>query len=1548
MSKRFLLLLAALLCLIVPAGAQEARNLLVNGGFELLDGDGLPSGWYTDAYIYRRDVSQFSVSEEARTGSVAAVVSNLQGNDARFAQRVKVEPGCTYRFSGWIRAEDIVDSGRGANISIEGVYVFSDSVFDSDGEWAFVEMYGKTGPEQTELTVFARMGGYSGESVGSAAFDDLSLEKVESVPAGFRTENWYQAPAPQEPVYAAGAEDAFEEAAPFWPWLLVISAVYAAAAFAAARWAQSAEEQGAPDLMQSRPGSGKATFPWLLTLGLIAAGAVRIVLAAVVPGYEVDVKCFESWGSTFLNVGPTSFYQTVSFCDYPPGYLYVMGFNESVFRVTGGAISRAMAHRLIPMLCDLLGALLIWRMAEENGCGRTKASVIALLVAFNPAMALNSACWGQIDSVLCLLLMLVAYLAIHRRWAAVLPVYVLSILVKPQALMMGFLGLAAIIMEMLRTKPEKVETAMGERLRFSKTWKQLGLGLILSAVVALVIVVPFCIRQESATWLTDLYGRTLASYDRATLNTANLFYLFSGNWTPNLQTVNAGVTLTLLLLTLAWGAYLFMHRIDCRRSWLEPVTAVLLIAGAALVTVGLLSAEKGGVMLTTGNPWMVYHLEEEELEAFLSNATSWYHHNSEGYVRELMEGLPSTWHGLIPTGWLCGLGAALLTAAGVTALLLRRRIRTGRQETLCTALIEPAVMLLFAAVLAGMLIFDTTWGTVGTLAMALAFAVVLPLFIRSGKLTALPLCGAVLFILLYVFGVKMHERYLFPALFLLGMAWALHRDRRLLTLLIGLSCTVFINEGIVLDNSIRLGAAMGHLNADTFNLAWVLSLANCVLAVWSVWLSQRICVNGDAPKAMPGRRGAPLLPVRTHESDPCTPFSHQDTSKVKWGWIDLALIAAVTLVYSVVTFTTLGSTKAPQTAWTSTNADEAVVIDLGESYENFAMLYYAQVSYQPFTVETSDDGVTWTSDRLYWVEMAEGQCFRWKYVVPHYFSNGEPAFRAASNIHGVQRMSGRYVRITSQEQHKDNSPWIYEPLKLCEVIFRDAAGNQITGASVLRVENREADSVYASDAALLLDEPDSLEGEPGWWNSTYFDEIYHARTGFEHATGQDAYEWTHPPLGKIIMSWCIMLFGMTPFGWRFAGALVGVLMLPAMYLLAKQLTRRTSMGLTAMLLMALDCMHFTQTRIATIDSYPVLFIILSYFFMLRFMQKDIVRRSLKRVLPDLALSGFFMGCGVASKWIGVYAGVGLAVLYFWTCLRHLRIGVLCARLKRGGGEFTPDEQQLLDDRDLPAMKRVIVLCLWCLLFFVAVPLAIYLATYVVHYQARDLRSVGDFLRLVFDTQVNILNYHGTPGMGMDHPFYSPWYEWPTMQTPMYYASPAFTPAGWRYAIYCFGNPLVWYVGAAGIAYAVCRFVQNHRYRIDGQPGAWRLYADTWDVAPAFVLIGLLAQLLPWILVPRGTYIYHYFASVPFLILGTVLLFSWVLKRLPRGGWWLLGGYMALTLIMFVLLFPYASGVLAPDGWMNMIRDYPWVTVTDDFTAFLTELMQAIPLFPHVY
>ena len=44
-------LLAALLCLPIAAGADGGENLLTNPSFETVGSNGLPSGWSTDAYL---------------------------------------------------------------------------------------------------------------------------------------------------------------------------------------------------------------------------------------------------------------------------------------------------------------------------------------------------------------------------------------------------------------------------------------------------------------------------------------------------------------------------------------------------------------------------------------------------------------------------------------------------------------------------------------------------------------------------------------------------------------------------------------------------------------------------------------------------------------------------------------------------------------------------------------------------------------------------------------------------------------------------------------------------------------------------------------------------------------------------------------------------------------------------------------------------------------------------------------------------------------------------------------------------------------------------------------------------------------------------------------------------------------------------------------------------------------------------------------------------------------------------------------------------------
>ena len=1502
---RALILCALLLCIAGIAGAEEV-NLLQNPGFEQLDSNGLPVGWFTDAYIKREGVSEYTVTEAAKSGNSAVTVENFDLNDARFAQTIQVEPNTMYRLSGWIRAAGIDAVGHGANLSIEGVHARSDSFRETNGTWEYVETYGVTGDEQTEVTVFVRVGGYSGESIGVASFDDLSLVEVDELPSGVFAEAWYAISEPQ--VIAPVDQNSTAEASPAWPWLIVVAAVYSAFAMLLMQQMQLDRQEAA--LIERNREPGTLRMPAFVFVGLCFAMLARIITALNVEGYQVDVNCFTAWGNTMSSVGPSLFYQS-NWCDYTPGYIYVMGLNGWLSKLAGGLVSAAFVHKLIPMACDLIAAWLIYRLAVENNYTRRQAGMLALLFAFNPAPFLNSAAWCQVDSVLSVGLMLVAYLAIHRKWAIVLPLYVLCILVKPQALMLGFLGLAAIVMELVKHHDDR------------DLWKQMGIGLLISLALALLIIIPFCPNQESPWWLIGLYANTLASYPYATVNTANLYYLAGGNWDGIANLANDVACIVLLLTAIAWAAYSFIRRRDKRITLIEPlVTATVPLL---LVCLYLLDIS-----------W--YHFDAPFFERLQLVLTDRFVFSGNGISFEL-------------TGLALAITAVLLLAAsiGLIAVLIRKR-------RWCSGLVETALMSLFALAYAGMIVFDTTWSILGIVAMAMAFAMVLPMFIRSGKMENLPLCGAVIFLLLYVFGIKMHERYLFPAIFLLGMAYAIRRDRRILGLLIGTSCVLFINEGIVLDNSIRLGSSMGHLNQDTTALANLLSVLNVAFALLSVWTCHRVCVD-DAPVRLHEQPPAPMLPVREYESSPCTPLNFKADAKLGIKRVDVLLMLVVTLIYSVVTLTTLGSTKAPQTAWKSSAADERVYIDLGQRYEDFSMLYFAQVSYKDFAVEVrendqfalasddaeADDG--WSE--AYPAEMREGMCFSWQYLDPSYTSGGEEKFVDASDFSSVQKLTGRYVCIIPRQYG----------LVLNEILFKDADGNIITGATIIARENANDRSSNYSDPENLLDEQDTLEGEPGWWNSTYFDEIYHARTAYELLHDQEVYEWTHPPLGKIIMSWFVGLFGMTPFGWRFAGALCGILMLPAMYLLVKQMTKRSDMAFYGMMLMTLDCMHFTQTRLATIDSYPVLFIILSYFFMLRFMQQDIVLEDVKKLLPDLAFSGFFMGCGFASKWIGAYAGIGLAILFFWTCLRHIRMGKAAEVMLESERALTAEANELLSKRAKCSLRRAIVLCAWCLLFFVAIPLTIYLLSYADRYAVREFTGISDFLKTLwqenFGKYNSMLSYHGTPGLGMDHYYYSPWYEWPLMIKPMYYASAAFKPEGETYAIFCFGNPWVWVVGLVGIAYTVYYWAQGHCYRNTGKEGTWQLFRSEWDAVPAFVLIGLLAQFLPWVLVPRGTYIYHYFASIPFLMLGTVLMVHHITLRKPKFGRTLLWGHLILCLVWFVMLFPYASGVMTPNGWMDFIRDYPYISLLPDYWKHdwlvnINTFLEKIPIFPHVY
>lgn len=764
--------------------------------------------------------------------------------------------------------------------------------------------------------------------------------------------------------------------------------------------------------------------------------------------------------------------------------------------------------------------------------------------------------------------------------------------------------------------------------------------------------------------------------------------------------------------------------------------------------------------------------------------------------------------------------------------------------------------------------------------LAAAYLYAGALCVISKKRKCLPLAGAVLLALIFAFAPMMHERYLFPALILSLLAYLQYRDRRLLVYFILTTCTQFLNIYLVLRwGTVQGFEAYGHLQWDETFANGLVSALNVAGALYlsvsalSMVLTNKVHVlgrNGEEPR----RSDAPDW-------------------RLKLKRFDYLAMAIVTLVYGGFAFTNLGVTKAPQSQWRNTAVQEQVVFDLGE-VKTYRMTYFHGITNTKFTVALSNDGEHWTEEN--YAAIAEGSMYTWIWYVPSessgtavYTQNtraqdtgeGGAAVTYASYADTYPLQTSRYVRITAMGRD----------LLLNEVAFLDTDTNE-----PLRIVSVSG-TVEGSDYSALCDEQDTVCAVPSYLNGMYFDEIYHARTAYELLNDvRPILEWSHPHLGKLLIALGIRIFGMTPFGWRFTGALFGCLMLPVIYLLVKQLTGKSNLSLIAMLLLSLDSMHFTQTRIATVDTYAVFFILLMYLFMIRYWKMNLLKQPLWRTWIPLGLSGISMGLACASKWTGIYASAGLAILFFVSVGKRIAEYI---RLRR--------EDPLTEDKRI--RKFPLRLCAtfgFCVIAFIVIPLLIYYFSYYPHFSAEGGLTVDKVVVL----QKQMFDYHSQ--LVDDHYFKSPWYEWPVIGKPMWYYSAdiAYVGRGVVSSISCMGNPAVWWTGLAALLLGMILLaVQKH-------PGE----------AIFITAIGFLSQFLPWVLVPRSTFIYHYFASVPFIILFTVLL----LEKLGRLGKFARGTALVLScilvaaaLVLFLMFYPLESGYPCSYEYALKLRWFDW-------------------------
>jgi len=130
-------------------------------------------------------------------------------------------------------------------------------------------------------------------------------------------------------------------------------------------------------------------------------------------------------------------------------------------------------------------------------------------------------------------------------------------------------------------------------------------------------------------------------------------------------------------------------------------------------------------------------------------------------------------------------------------------------------------------------------------------------------------------------------------------------------------------------------------------------------------------------------------------------------------------------------------------------------------------------------------------------------------------------------------------------------------------------------------------------------------------NSRIFDEVYFARAAQEYVRHQSQFEWTHPPLTKLIMAASAGLFRALPdpLGARLASAAFGTLTVPLLYGFAKRLFSSTGAAVVSVFLLMTSGYWFVHSRIAAPYIFEAFFSLLVYYSFYRLLiSSQIVRR----------------------------------------------------------------------------------------------------------------------------------------------------------------------------------------------------------------------------------------------------------------------------------------------------------------------------------------------------
>jgi hypothetical protein len=470
--------------------------------------------------------------------------------------------------------------------------------------------------------------------------------------------------------------------------------------------------------------------------------------------------------------------------------------------------------------------------------------------------------------------------------------------------------------------------------------------------------------------------------------------------------------------------------------------------------------------------------------------------------------------------------------------------------------------------------------------------------------------------------------------------------------------------------------------------------------------------------------------------------------------------------------------------------------------------------------------------------------------------------------------------------------------------------------------------------------------------------------------------------------------GQHEFAWRLPGVLAGAAMAGFLYLLARILFRRRSIALLVGVMSLADGMLFVQSRIGMNDAYVGLGIVAAYTLFAAIWTG--VWRHRGAFWIAMPMIGVFLGLGLASKWVALYAMGGIALLILvrsalgrfvtiasliamtailgylsinvpagslgnlpfvaimvgltlvavvanvlhplaWSldeirfaiggpvalggliALAAIGTGKAEASLTLGSIQATPLEIALAfaalglgvwllfvlaarfgfgpfappPDPDAPAAllpppapppaadwlrpgARFGLPLVWMIACLAILPIGLYVLSYVPwafidSHQLFDGWPPGHTGQTLLKLTGDMYAYHNN--LATPHAAQSPWWAWLFDFKPVWFYQEGLA-GNTTAAIYDAGNLVIWWLGLPALGFA-----------------AWQAFARR-SLPLALITIAFACQWVSWARIDRAAFQYHYYTSLPFLILALAYFLSelwhgasrrtWLMARLTAG------------------------------------------------------------------